>query len=52
MLTQVLHLLEDGVAGRGQHAPGDDVPDLTAGVAADHGDRSGGAHSGEHTGRR
>ena len=41
---QVLHLLEDGIAGRRQHATDDDVADLTARVAADDGDRATGAH--------
>ncbi len=37
---QVLHLLEDGIAGRGEHPADDDVADLTAGVTADDGDRA------------
>ena len=41
---QRLHLLEHRRAGRRQHAADDDVADLAAGVAADHGDRPPRAH--------
>src|SRR6185436_15014051 len=41
-----LHLLEDRCAGRRQDAADDDVPDLTARVAADHGQRPSGPHLG------
>ena len=48
--AQRLHLLEHGRAGGRQHAARDDVPDLAAGVAADHRDRAPGSHRREHTG--
>ena len=40
-----LHLLEDGRAGRGQHAAGDDVSDLAPGVAPDDRDHASGPHA-------
>ena len=44
LAAQGLHLLEHGRAGRRQHAPGDDVPDLATGVAADDGEGAAGSH--------
>jgi hypothetical protein len=44
VLPQVLHLLEDGIAGRREHSADDDVADLTAGVTADDCDGAKGAH--------
>src|SRR5918995_965313 len=44
VLPQVLHLLEDGIAGRRKHPADDDIADLTARVAADNGDGAKGTH--------
>jgi hypothetical protein len=38
------HLVEDRLAGGRQHPAHDDVPDLAARMAADHGDRPARAH--------